>query len=82
MLRPTLCTARDLSVGLTLSLQANTVAKSFANKAVSHVEGGWPKDVDCQEAEHVIRYRKKVRDAQQTCTAWELLYALQAQQVS
>ena len=25
-----------------------------------HTEGGWPKDVDCTEAEHVIRYRKKV----------------------
>ena len=27
---------------------------------MNHVEGGWPKDVDYTEAEHVIRYRKKV----------------------
>ena len=27
---------------------------------MSHTEGGWPKDVDCTEAEHVIRYRRKV----------------------
>lgn len=25
-----------------------------------HLEGGWPKDVDCTEAEHVIRFRRKV----------------------
>lgn len=25
-----------------------------------HTEGGWPKDVDAQELEHTIRYRKKV----------------------
>eukprot|EP00775_Hariotina_reticulata_P002074 gene2074-2393_t len=40
--------------------EANTVAVIFANKAISHVEGGWPKDVDYTEAEHTIRYRKKV----------------------
>ena len=27
---------------------------------MNHVEGGWPKEVDYTEAEHVIRYRKKV----------------------
>lgn len=27
---------------------------------MSHTEGGWPKDVDCTEAEHVIRFRRKV----------------------
>ena len=25
-----------------------------------HQEGGWPKDIDYTEAEHVIRFRKKV----------------------
>lgn len=40
--------------------EANTNAVVFANKAMSHVEGGWPKDVDYTEAEHTIRYRKKV----------------------
>lgn len=39
---------------------ANTVAVILASKAMSHVEGGWPKDVDYSEAEHTIRYRKKV----------------------
>ncbi len=40
---------------------ANTNAVILVNKAMSHVEGGWPKDVDYTEAEHTIRYRKKVR---------------------
>lgn len=34
---------------------ANTTAVLYASKAVAHVEGGWPKDVDCTEAEHTIR---------------------------
>ncbi len=40
--------------------EANTVAVILASKAMSHVEGGWPKDIDYSEAEHTIRYRKKV----------------------
>mmetsp|Transcript_37152 Transcript_37152/g.82649 ORF Transcript_37152/g.82649 Transcript_37152/m.82649 type:complete len:561 (+) Transcript_37152:351-2033(+) len=40
--------------------EANTMAVILASKAMSHVEGGWPKDVDYSEAEHTIRYRKKV----------------------
>jgi len=36
------------------------VAVMYVNKAMNHTEGGWPKEVDCTEAEHVIRYRKKV----------------------
>ena len=29
-------------------------------RGVNHTEGGWPKDVNAQEIEQVIRYRKKV----------------------
>lgn len=36
--------------------EVNTVAVLYASKAISHVEGGWPKDVDCTEAEHTIRW--------------------------
>jgi dynein intermediate chain 2, axonemal len=35
--------------------EANTVAVILASKAMSHVEGGWPKDIDHTEAEHTIR---------------------------
>lgn len=30
------------------------------NCGVNHVEGGWPKDVNPQELEQTIRFRKKV----------------------
>jgi dynein intermediate chain 2 len=36
--------------------EANTTAVMYASKAVSHLEGGWPKDVDPTEAEHTIRW--------------------------
>jgi len=29
-------------------------------RGINHSEGGWPKDVNPQEIEQVIRYRKKV----------------------
>lgn len=35
--------------------EANTIAVIYASKAMSHEEGGWPKDVDYTEAEHTIR---------------------------
>ena len=34
---------------------ANTVAVVSVPKAMNHVEGGWPKDIDYTEAEHTIR---------------------------
>lgn len=42
---------------------------------MNHVEGGWPKEVDYTEAEHVIRYRKKVKHlaAMQTMEATVIL---------
>lgn len=42
------------------SPQANTIAVVRINKAMNHVEGGWPKEVDYTEAEQVIRFRKKI----------------------
>jgi dynein intermediate chain 2, axonemal len=41
--------------------QVNTTRLVTANKAIAHREGGWPKEVDCLDAENVIRFRKKVR---------------------
>jgi hypothetical protein len=35
--------------------EADTTAVIYANRAMSHLEGGWPKDVDATEAEHTIR---------------------------
>lgn len=39
---------------------ANTHAVLFANQSIQHSEGGWPKEVDASDVEHVLRYRKKV----------------------
>jgi len=37
------------------------VATVFTSRGMQHTEGGWPKEVDPTEAEHVIRYRRKAR---------------------
>ena len=41
-------------------MQANTQQILSRTQGMSHTEGGWPKDVDCTEAEHVIRFRRKI----------------------
>lgn len=41
--------------------EANTVAVVYTNRAMSHAEGGWPKDVDYTEAEHTIRHDRAER---------------------
>ena len=30
------------------------------NKGILHTEGGWPKDVNYQDAEQTLRYRRKL----------------------
>ena len=49
-------------------MQVNTNPVVFTSKVMHHVEGGWPKEVDFTEAEHVIRYRKKVRAPMRGCS--------------
>ena len=39
--------------------EVNTKQTDVSHRGMSHVEGGWPKDVDPEEAEHVKRYLKK-----------------------
>lgn len=38
----------------------NTERFESETRGINHVEGGWPKDVNPQEMEQTIRYRKKV----------------------
>uniref|UniRef100_A0A8C5DDE6 Dynein, axonemal, intermediate chain 2b n=1 Tax=Gouania willdenowi TaxID=441366 RepID=A0A8C5DDE6_GOUWI len=40
--------------------QVNTERFESDSKGMDHSEGGWPKDINPQEAEQTIRYRKKV----------------------
>lgn len=32
----------------------------MTSRGMMHREGGWPKDVDPTDAEHILRFRKKV----------------------
>uniref|UniRef100_W5N5C3 Dynein axonemal intermediate chain 2 n=1 Tax=Lepisosteus oculatus TaxID=7918 RepID=W5N5C3_LEPOC len=40
--------------------EVNTERFESETRGINHVEGGWPKDVNPQEMEQTIRYRKKV----------------------
>jgi len=40
--------------------EVNTERFEVSSVGVLHLEGGWPKDIDPMEAEHTIRFRKKV----------------------
>lgn len=56
--------ARTVTFGIvhvaSIAQQANTQQILHRTQGMSHTEGGWPKDVDCTEAEHVIRFRRKI----------------------
>ncbi len=43
-----------------MCLQVNTERFESESCGINHVEGGWPKDVNPQEMEQTIRFRKKV----------------------
>ncbi|CAH1794607.1 unnamed protein product [Owenia fusiformis] len=40
--------------------EVNTERFETENRGINHTEGGWPKDVNAQEIEQVMRFRKKV----------------------
>ncbi|CAH8624892.1 unnamed protein product [Heterobilharzia americana] len=40
--------------------EANTERYRTESRGMNHTEGGWPKDVNAQEPDQIIRYRKKV----------------------
>ncbi|EDQ84795.1 uncharacterized protein MONBRDRAFT_39146 [Monosiga brevicollis MX1] len=40
--------------------EVNTETAEFTENGMNHVEGGWPRDVDCTEVEQVNRFRKKI----------------------
>ncbi len=44
-----------------------------ASKGILHKEGGWPKDVDSNDAEHILRYRKKVEKDEEYIRVVKLL---------
>ncbi|TPX42236.1 hypothetical protein SeMB42_g02765 [Synchytrium endobioticum] len=40
--------------------EVNTESLVTVNRGILHLQGGWPRDVDPSDAEHTIRYRKKI----------------------
>lgn len=40
-------------------LQVNTVGLEFVSCGMNHIEGGWSKDIDHENMEQTIRFRKK-----------------------
>ena len=40
--------------------EVNTIRYETENRSINHVEGGWPKDINPNESEQTLRYRKKV----------------------
>ena len=49
----------------------NSDAVVLVNKGMWHIEGGWPKDVDCTDAEQTARHVRKVI---QTCPLLQSLH--------
>uniref|UniRef100_A0A2S2Q9G9 Dynein intermediate chain 2, axonemal n=1 Tax=Sipha flava TaxID=143950 RepID=A0A2S2Q9G9_9HEMI len=39
--------------------EANTVRVEYAERGIWHTEGGWPKDINPDDPEQVVRFRKK-----------------------
>lgn len=40
-------------------MQVNTERVEYADRGILHAEGGWPKDVNQDDPEQVVRYKKK-----------------------
>lgn len=40
--------------------EANTDITDYMHKGVSHIEGGWPKDINMMDEEQTLRHRKKI----------------------
>lgn len=40
--------------------EVNTVSTTTESKGILHTEGGWPKDVNYQDTEQTLRYRRKL----------------------
>ncbi|VDN98350.1 unnamed protein product [Rodentolepis nana] len=48
--------------------EVNTESLSMDVRGINHTEGGWPKDVNYNEPEQVLRYRKKLEKDEQYTT--------------
>ena len=40
--------------------QVNTLRAEYVSQGMNHFEGGWPKDINPQENDQTMRFRKKI----------------------
>lgn len=38
----------------------NTTTATYKEGGMNHIEGGWPKDVNTNDLEQTVRYRRKI----------------------
>ncbi|KAK6625581.1 hypothetical protein RUM43_005880 [Polyplax serrata] len=58
--------------------EVNTTRAEFVDRGMNHVEGGWAKDINMQDAEQTLRYRKKVeKDEEYIRTILQLSNAME-----
>lgn len=53
-------TTTQLSTQYAIS-EVNTEHAKYVSHGVNHVEGGWPKDININDEEQTLRYRKKIQ---------------------
>lgn len=59
-----------------LFVQLNTACFQSVSCGINHVEGGWPKDINPQDMEQTIRFRKKVEKDESYINSVLHLYAV------
>ena len=45
---------------MTFLFQVNTLRAEYVSQGMNHFEGGWPKDINPQENDQTMRFRKKI----------------------
>ena len=70
---------RKCQVGPVLSESTcNSLQVEYSMRGVSHREGGWPKEIDCQETDQVNRFLKKIeKDEAFLTSALGLAYSME-----
>ncbi|KAL1110296.1 hypothetical protein AAG570_008373 [Ranatra chinensis] len=58
--------------------EVNTVRAEYTQTSMNHTEGGWPKDINFQDSEQTLRFRKKIeKDEMYTHTLLQLLIPME-----
>jgi len=63
-------------------MEVNTLTMELESKGISHTEGGWPKDINHLDLDHVVRYRKKIEKDVSYVNVITTLGAVSSQQMA